>query len=705
MTSTSIDLDSLAPLFHPRSVAVIGASSDPAKIGGLPVHYLKLHGFDGPIYPVNPKSPEIQDLPAYAAVGDIDGPVDLAILSVPGHLVEQAVTDCVAKGVRALVTFSAGFAELGDAGRAEQERIVAIARAGGIRMLGPNCLGLINFSSRMAATFHPAFVESIEPGGHIGMVSQSGAFGGLAFQMAQESGLAFSTIVTTGNEGDVEVADSLAYLAQDPDTKVVLMYMEGCRDGNKLLAALDLARQHQKPVVAIKLGRTDVGAQAAASHTAALAGTDAVYDALFRQYGVYRAHSIEEFFDIGAACAVGQLPKNDRTGLVTVSGGVGVLMADEAAARGLDVAPMPDAAQAKVKEMVPFAGVRNPVDVTGQIINDPGLLPRTLDVIVEDGDYAILGVFQGGVGRNPLQEPGITAAWKKIRASHPDVLMAVAGLYSPAFIDTMREHGVLTFREPTHAMRAVAALAHFKQTLDKPTPRLPAPPPGPALPVGTLTEVEAMRLLGDAGLPVIEQRLAATADEAVAAADALGYPVVMKIVSADILHKSDIGGVALNLSDADAVRTAFDNIMTKAAVAMPDAALEGCLVAPMAGAGVETILGVQSDPVFGPVVMFGLGGIFVEALGDVTFRVAPFGPDEAHRMIREIKAYPVLEGLRGQPPADIDALADALSRLSLFAAAHAGQLETLDLNPFLVRPRGEGAVALDAVLVTRTETH
>ena len=704
MTSTPIDLDSLAPLFHPRSVAVIGASSDPAKIGGLPVHYLKLHGFDGPVYPVNPKSPEIQGLPAYASVRDIDGPVDLAILSVPGHLVEQAATDCIAKGVRALITFSAGFAELGDEGLRNQERIVAIAREGGARMLGPNCLGLINFSSRMAATFHPAFVEDVEPGGHVGMVSQSGAFGGLAFQIGRERGLAFSMVVTTGNEGDVEVADSLAYLAQDPATKVVLMYMEGCRDGEKLLAALDLARQHNKPVVAIKLGRTDVGAEAAASHTAALAGADAVYDALFRQYGVYRAHSIEEFFDIAGACAIGQMPKNARTGLVTVSGGVGVLMADEAAARGLDVAPMPDAAQAKIKEMVPFAGVRNPVDVTGQIINDAGLLPRAIDVILEDGDYGILGVFQGGLGRNPLHEDTLTEAWKKIRAAHPDVLMAIAGLCSPAFVATMQERGILTFLEPTHAMRAAAALAHFKEALERPLPRLAAPPPGPALPAGAQTEVAALRLLGQAGLPVIEQRLATSADEAVAAADALGYPVVMKIVSADILHKSDIGGVALNLSDADAVRNAFDGIVTKAKAAMPDAKLDGCLVAPMVGGGVETILGVQRDPVFGPVVMFGLGGIFVEALGDVTFRIAPFGPDEAHRMIREIKAYPVLEGLRGQPPADIDALAEALSRLSLFAAAHAGQLETLDLNPFLVRPRGDGAVALDAVLVTREAT-
>ncbi len=701
MTQTLIDLDSLAPLFEPRSIAVIGASSDPAKIGGLPVHYLKLHRFDGPIYPINPKSPVIQDLAALPSVTDVDGPVDMAILSVPEALVEQAMADCMAKGVRAVVMFSAGFAEVSEAGRIRQEKLAAEARASGMRLLGPNCLGLINFSNRMAATFHPAFVDGVEPGGRIGIVSQSGAFGGLAYQMGRDRGLAFSYIVTTGNEGDVEITDSLAYLAQDPATKVVLMYMEGCRDGDKLLAALEVARAHAKPVVAIKLGRTEAGAAAAASHTAALAGRDAIYDALFRQYGVYRTHSIEEFFDIAAACAIGQLPDNDRVGVVTVSGGVGVLMADEAAGRGLDVAPLPEAGQAMIKEMVPFAGARNPIDVTGQVINDVTLLPRAIDVILEEGDYGSLACFQGSLGRNPEKEALITAAWQQIRAAHPETLTVTAGLHSSTFTAEMQRQGILTYREPTDALRAIAALAHFKRLLAAPPPRLDPPAAAAPLPAGSLGELAALEVLRGAGLPAVEQRLTGSADEAAAAAAELGFPVVLKIVSPDILHKTEIGGVALGLEDADAVRAAYDDVVARAAAAMPKAAIEGCLVARMADGGVETILGVQRDPVFGPVVMFGLGGIFVEALGDVTFRIAPFGPDEAHRMIHEIKGYPVLEGLRGQPAADIDALAQALSALSLFAAAHADQIETLDINPFLVRPAGAGAMALDAVLATR----
>lgn len=700
MTDKLIDLDSLKPLFQPESIAVIGASSNPTKIGGRPVAYLKMHAYRGALYPVNPTAPEIQGLKSYPSITDVEGPVDLAIFSIPGRLVRTAMEECAAKGVRAIIMFSSGFAEIGEAGRRDQEAITEIARQAGMRLLGPNCMGVVNFSTAMVASFHPAFAELVAPGGRIGMVSQSGAFGGISYQMARDRDLAFSHILTTGNEADVDIADCLAFLSQDPATRVIMLYIEGCRDGPKLLEALEMARTAGKPVVAIKLGRTEAGAAAAQSHTAALAGSDAVYDALFRQYGAYRAHSIEEFFDIGAAAAIGALPSNNKVGLITVSGGVGVLMADEAAARGLDVAEVPDETQAKIKSEVTFAATRNPIDVTGQVVNDIGLLHRMVQLVLDEADFGAIACFQGSMGRTPAHEGTITEAWLRLRRDYPETLLVITGLCSPAFHTAMQQAGCLTFTEPTHALRAIAALDGFRRAGARHAPR-PEIGPAPALPSGTIGEIEALAILRRAGLTTVDERLVQSGAAAAEAARALGFPVVLKVVAPEIVHKSDVGGVALNVASAADAAEAYAAILKRVGAAAPDATVEGCLVAPMIGDGVETILGVQHDPIFGPVVMFGLGGVFVEVLRDVTFRVAPFDQAEAHRMIREIKAYRVLEGVRGQPPADIDALARALSQLSLFAAAAGDRLATLDVNPFLVRAEGAGAVALDAVMVTR----
>jgi acyl-CoA synthetase (NDP forming) len=699
----TIDLASLSPLFEPRSVAIIGASTDPLKIGGRPVSFLK-NAFRGPIYPINPKATEIQGLPAYRAIGDIAPDIDLAICTVPGEFAEEALKSCAAKGVRAVVMFSAGFAEVGEEGGRAQERFADIARRSGMRLMGPNCMGLANLHAGMVASFHPAFGLSLPPPGRIGLVSQSGAFGGLCIQMACERGVGFAHMVTTGNEADVQAADALAYLAQDAATAVIMLYLEGCRDGARMIEALELARKSAKPVVAIKLGRTEAGAKAAQSHTAALAGADAVVDAIFRQFGVYRATNIEEFFDIGCAAAIGCLPANDRVGLVTVSGGIGVLMADDAVARGLDVAELPERAQSEFKKLVPFAGVRNPLDVTGQIINDSSLIEKAATLMLGEADYGSLACFQGSLGSsyNPRNIPSVLAAWLNIKQRFPDRLITLSGLFAPDFRRSLEAAGIPTAQEPTHCVRTVNALNRFARTFATPFHRPTIAAPDGSLPAGHLNEIDAMNVLRRAGLAVPGGRLVDSAEAAVSAAAALGYPVVMKVVSGAIAHKSDVGGVRLRLADAAAVREAFDGIMRDVKAHAPDAPVEGCLVAPMIeGGGVETIIGITRDPVFGPMVMFGLGGIMVEVLGDVTFRVPPFDEAEAHRMIREIRGYRVLEGVRGAPPADVDSLASALSAVSRFAAAHADQIVTLEANPFLVRARGSGAVALDAVAVIK----
>ncbi|MEC9346778.1 MAG: acetate--CoA ligase family protein [Pseudomonadota bacterium] len=687
----------LKRMFEARSIAVIGASADATRIGGRPVAMLKSQGFAGSILPINPNRDEIQGLKAYPTIKDVPGDVDLAICAVPGNLVEGVLRQCADKGVAGAIIFAGGFAEVGEEGQAAQDRLKALGRETGMRLIGPNCMGFANFARSMPASFHPAFAHRM-PTGRIGLVSQSGAFGGLSALMAVSRGVGFRHILTTGNESDVGVADCLDYLVQDPGTEVILLYIEGVRDGPAFLDALARARASGKPIVAVKLGRTDAGARAAASHTSALAGADQVYDAIFRQFGVHRVNAIEEFFDLGAALAVGGRPRGDRVALVTVSGGVGVLMADDSAARGLDVATLPDATQAKFKAIVPYAGVNNPLDVTGQIINQPEIFEQALRLVLEEGDYDSVVGFQGASLAVEAAIPSSLAMWTKLKQDYPDRTFAVASLVVPGAQQKFEGVGVPCFTEATHATRYVAAAAGFSRAFARDFAWSPDVSASAPLGDGPFTETAALDVLKAAGLPTMPWRIAANAAAAVAAAEEFGFPVVMKIVSPDIVHKTDVGGVRLSLGDAAAVRDAFAAIMASVGQKAPKAKIEGVLVAPMIKGGVETILGVHVDPVFGPAIMFGLGGVFVEVLKDVTFRVAPFDTAEAHRMIDEIRGRALLDGVRGAPPADVDALAEALAALSRFAAAHRDRLVSVDLNPFVVLPKGQGAMALDAVI-------
>jgi acetate---CoA ligase (ADP-forming) len=698
---TTADADGRQALFNPRSIAIVGASSSPDKIGGLPVAYLKASGFAGPIWPVHPSAAEIQGLPAFRSVGDLPEAPDLAICAVPGAAAEATVQACAAKGVRALIMFTAGFAEVSAEGAATQARMAATARAAGMRLAGPNCMGMANLTTGALCSFHPAFAQPMARDGCIGLVSQSGAFGGLSTLMAHLRGMALSHVITTGNEADVDVADGLLYLTGQTQVKVILLYIEGVRDGARFLEGLRRAHAAGQAVVAIKLGRTAVGSAAAASHTAALAGSDAVADAVLRQFGAYRAQSIEEFFDIACAAAVAGLPRSGRTGIVTVSGGVGVLMADDAGARGLELPALSDATQARVRALVPFAGTRNPLDITGQVMNDKTLLRQAFDLLAADAaDLSSILTFQGASLLNEANLPDTLPPWLAVRQQHPERWLGLCGFMAPQARVALQRAGVATFIEPTHGTRAVGALHQIRTALARPLVQPPLPAAAPIAP-GAANEDASLAALRAAGITTVDARVARSADEAVQAAAALGYPVVVKLLSADVLHKSDIGGVQLNLPDAAAVRAAFAAVLAAAASHAPQARVDGVLVAPMLRGGIECILGVSRDPVFGPVVMFGLGGLFVEAMGDVAFRVAPFDTDEALRMVAETRASKVLAGLRGAPPSDIQALAQALSDLSCYAAAHAPWLESLEANPVLVRPAGQGLVALDAVLIGR----
>ncbi len=702
ITTPEVNTDSLDPLFKPRSVAVIGASSTPTKIGGLPIAFLLAQGFAGEIYPINPKASEIQGLAAYPTIADVKGRVDLAIIAVPATMAPAAVDDAIAAGVSGIVLFSSGFAEISDEGARAQRDLVARAQQAGVRVLGPNCLGFMNLADKVFATFSPVVGQGVAKTGRIGLVSQSGAYGAYAFTLARERGLGLSYWITTGNEGGVDFADCVAWLARDPDTDVILGYMEGCRDGRKLERALADARAAGKPVVITKVGRTEIGAQAAASHTAALAGEDAVFDAVFRQYGVYRAHSIEEFFDIGYAVSVAGLPQDDHLGVFTVSGGAGVLIADAADDAGLSLPALSEAGQGRIRELVPFAAPRNPVDITGQITNDLSLFETSLEIMLEEGDYGMMLSFLAAAGGGPMGEE-IVRQIVTVRHRYPDRLFSAVSVFKPEVRRLLEDNGCLAFEDPSRAVRALAALARFARGFaatpreDRTDDRIKPVSLAPE----THSEADSFALLAQAAVPVPEHRLVTSAGQAAAASEALGYPLVAKIASADIGHKSDIGGVRLNLADADAVARAYTEITLAAREACPDARLDGVLLSPMEYEGVECIVGVQRDPAFGPVVMLGLGGVFVEVLGDVSFRTAPLTPAMAMNMIGELRGRELLFGARGRPRADVGALAELLVRVSEFAVAAGDSLESLDINPVLVRPEGRGAVALDALVIGR----
>ena len=685
-------------MLRPRSIAVLGASNDPTRIGGRPISYMLTQKFAGAILPVNPNRAEVQGLPAYASVADLPSVPDAAIVAVPAELAIQAVDDLGARGVRSAIVFTAGFAEMDDAGRLAQDRMLAAAERHGMRLLGPNCLGLFNAH----IGFYPIFSSSFENGwprpGRIGIASQSGAYGTHMFATARNRNIGTPICVTTGNEGDVTIGDVIGWLAEDPDTDVIAAYAEGIHKADSFLTALAAARAARKPVVIMKVGTSTLGAHAAQSHTASIAGNDTVTDAVLAEFGVVRARTTEEMLDIATTATRRIYPSRNTLGVITISGGAGVLISDAAAALGLPMPEMPPDAQARLKALVPFAAPRNPVDCTAQAFNDMSLIGRFTDSMVEDGGYAsVLGFFTQVGGADSIA-PKLREQMNASKARHPDRLFVLSVVAPPERIREYEADGFTVFEDPTRATVAIHAMGRFGEAFANTPGLLPPVVPIVDLPPTNPSEAAAKRILAQAGIPATPEAACATPDAAVEAAERFGYPVVLKVLSPDIIHKSEIGGVILGVRGVDAVRAGFATLLGRATAVVPAAQIEGVLVAKQLRGGVECILGVQHDPVFGPVAMFGLGGIFVEVLRDVALHRCPFGPDVAERMIRSLRAAPVLLGARGRPPADIAALAAMLSRLSVFAHQAGSRLRSIDLNPVFAMPDGEGAYAADAVI-------
>ena len=697
----SRDFSGIGKLIAPRSVAVIGASSDAGRIGGRPIKWMLKAGYDGKIFPVNPNRTEIQGLPAYPTIADLPEVPDAAIIAVPAPHVARALEDLGRLGVGAAVIFSSGFAEVGGEGSAGQAGLAEIARAHGIRILGPNSLGLFNARRNYYATFTSTFDKAWPRQGGISIISQSGAFGSHLATLAQVKGLGAPLCIMTGNEADLIVGEVIGWLATDPETKVIAAYMEGINDGPTLIAGLEAARAARKPVILMKVGRSELGSAAAASHTASIAGDDVIADAVFREMGVIRVRTSSELLDFADIAAHGIYPARNTLGVMTVSGGAGVLMSDAAEDFGVAMPAMPEAAQAAMREVLPFGAYRNPVDCTAHLVNDTSLLETFMDRMLADGGYSsVISFFAQVAGIDPFAKILFDEMVKR-RAQYPDRLFVVSGTLGDELRRAYADIGISVFEDASHAVQAVAAMGRLGAafaTPPDPRPDMPAPI---ALPDGAISEAGAKTLLSAHGIRFAQEALCRTAGEAAEAADRIGYPVVMKIVSPDIAHKTEIGGVLLDVADAEAVRAGHATLLERARAARPEARIEGVLVAETVAGGIETIMGVKNDPAFGPVAMFGLGGIYTEIMRDVVFHRCPFTPETAERLIAGTRAGTLLKGARGKPAGDIRAAAGMLSALSVFAAAAQDRLDSIDMNPVVVLEDGQGAVALDALIAAR----
>ena len=691
-------ISGLTKLMAPRSVAVIGASADRLRIGGRPISYMLERGFTGEIYPVNPNRPEIQGLKAYAAIAVLPSAPDVAIVAVAAANVGQTIKDLGARGTGAAIIFSSGFAEVGGAGETLQAEIVASARRHGMRLLGPNTLGAFDLRRGYFGTFMSTFEAGFPEPGAIGIASQSGAYCGHLTSVARRRGIAISACAMTGNESDVTLGDIIQRMVDDDETHVIAAYAEGIKQADTLVAALEAARRAHKPVVMMKVGRSRLGQAAAQSHTASIAGDDAVTDAVLAEFGVVRARSTEEMLDIAHLATRRIYPVRNTLGVITVSGGAGVLISDTADDLGLAMPQMPADAQAKLKAIVPFSATQNPVDCTAQILNDPSVIGTFAETVVEAGGYGSLLAFFTYTGGSPTMGGRIREQMAAVRARHPDRLIVLSVLADVQQVAAYEADGLTVFEDPSRAVVAINAMGRFGQAFARP-PVAPANAFAPiTLPAVAPNEADAKRLLLSAGIDCAPEQVCASAEAAITAAASYRYPVVMKIVSPDILHKSEIGGVLVGVADAASVRSGYATLLERARKHAPAARIDGVLVAKQLSGGVECILGINRDPVFGPVAMFGLGGIFVEILKDVVFHRCPFDEATAENMIRSIKGAPLLLGARGRPPADIKALARSLSKLSEFAVAAGPRLQSIDLNPVFAMPEGQGAFAADSVI-------
>lgn len=694
----------LTGLLRPKSIAIVGASSTPGKIGHTVVKNLIESGYEGGIYPVNPTADEILGLKVYKSVLDIPEAVDAAAITVPAKFVIDVAKECGEKGVKGLIVITSGFAEVGETEL--EEEVVRIAHSYGMRVLGPNVVGTLSNSDKMNASFAPFLPLE----GSASLVSQSGALLIAIDAITYTRRIGFDKMISIGNMSDVDFGDTVSWLNEDENTKCITLYIEGITDGRRFIK--ESANAH-KPIVVLKAGVSEHGAAAAASHTGSLAGSQKIYSAAFEQAGAIQATDLSDLFNCTLALSLQPPMHGDNLLVITNGGGVGVLATDSAEHAGLPMKFAPESVQEELKKHMPYFGsAKNPVDLTGMAGNE-WYFDSTKFAFLHEWVDGLVVLYCETAMTNPMEiakslhraitETGIT--------DKPVTISFVGGERSDEAMQWLVEHGIPAYNDPHLAVKAMGTLrdyARLQELKNEPINNKHEVDKQAAMDIITavrangrtgLTEIESKGIFKAYGLPVVQTAVVSNVDEAIAKAEAFGYPIVMKIVSPDILHKSDAGGVKVNINDEAEVRDAYQTILENAKAYKADAEIHGILIQEMAPWGTETIVGSVNDPTFGPTVMFGLGGIFVEVLKDVTFRVAPISEKEAQNMLDDIRGAPILDGVRGEAPRDRKALADVLARYAFMITDLSEEILESDANPILVYEEGKGVKVVDARII------
>ncbi len=691
-------MSALKDIMSPKSVAIVGASDDKGRIGGKPLSYMLDQNYSGKIFPVNPKHQTIQGLKSYKSLTEIEDDLDFVLVAVPSIHVTNVLNEAVKKKAKTALIFSSGFAEMGGKGKEYQDEIENISKNSSLRIIGPNCLGLFNAESN----FYPTFTSAIDraapiPGG-IAIASQSGAYGSHIYMVSHQRGLGINYWITTGNEADISVSEAIQFLAEDEKVHTIMAYVESVKDGKMFTKALDTARQEKKPVILMKVGKSDVGAAAANSHTASLAGEDAIYSEVIRAHGAYRVRSTEEMLDVAYATKPRIYPSGKNLGIVTISGGGGVLMADAANDEGLNVKPMPKEAQQNLKKIVPFASPMNPVDVTAQFFNDLSLVPTFTDVMLSKGGYdGIIGFWTSVPGSSKFTQP-LLDALKTAMKDYSEKIFINCMVAPNEIYKKYENEGFLCIEDPTRAVVSMAALMHFGSEFNKNVDKVESLEIKKLnIPKRKLNEFEATNLLSEFGINMNKCHLVKKKSELeLIFKNEKNKKFVMKVVSNEIKHKTEVGGVKLNIKTLDEALKSFDDITENILIKKPNIKIDGIMIAPMIEKGIEVILGAKIDPVFGPFIMFGLGGIYAEAINDVAFVEAPANKKMVVEMIKRLKSSKIFEGDRGVK-INYDQLVDTIVKLSNFIYAHKDHVKEIEINPVIVNEKN--VIGLDALIV------
>lgn len=715
--------NNLQHLFNPRSIGILGASSDLNKVSGRPLSYMLRFGYPGKIYPINPKYKEIAGVKCYPSINDVPGEIDVLMVIIPAFEILHNLESGLDKGVKAAVIISGGFAETGEKGRELQEKLTSFAKETGMLIYGPNTTGFLSLVNRAVATFSQSLevIDEMVPG-KTGLITQSGAFGAAIFVRAMRVGLGFSHWAATGNEADLEFCDFLEYMVDDPDTQVIAGFMAGVEDGQKLIKGLDRAAQKGKPVVLLKMGSTEAGKRAAISHTGAIVGSSRAYDAVFRQKGVVVARDIAQLIDYSMAFSTTPLPKGKKVGIMTESGGGGVLLTERCSELGLEVSEIFGPTRERLKEVVPSLGsIKNPVDLTGQSLSNPSLVKGAIRVMLESEDFDMVV---------PLLLMSKATAEEKamdlldLYNQHKDKkVMVICWPEGPKewiqFLMKQLIHVSVTPTRCAHTLNALADYASFLGQYQKQTTiktdgvELPADRKEKVLEIieeakqrgaRQLSEYLAKKILQAYDIPITDEDLAGSVEEAIEIAGRIGYPVVAKLISPDILHKTEAGIVTLNIDSEDRLKTVYKEIIKRGKAYRSDARAEGVLIQKMVSEqGIETIVGISHKRPFGPTIMFGLGGIFVEVMKDVSIRILPVSHRDVKDMIRQIRGYTILGGTRGRNPSDLDALASVLLKTACLAEEFSEEIAEIDINPLIVLEEGKGVKAVDALVLLKDQ--